>query len=237
MKTDNTKNFASIHIKPMDKGLVVAWIMALSFGLLFSYLTVQRHLAFNTHAFDLGLFQQVTWNTYHGNWFAHTYHTLTIPTLLNHMGDHVQPILWPISWLYIVYDGAETLLILQAFVVGSGIVPIYLLGRDLLHSKVIGLIFGLLFILHPALQAAILFDFHPVTLAPVFLLWTFYLAEEERYMAMSIFVLLALMSKENVSLIIALFGIYLLLRRRIWPGISLLTIGFFWFLGVVQNHE
>lgn len=229
-KHTNIINNTSTRLKSMDKGLLIAWAMALVFGLLYSRLSLQRHWAFNTHAFDLGLFHQVTWNTYDGNWFAHTYHVLTIPTLVNHMGDHVQPILWPISWLYTIHDGAETLLVLQAIIVCSGIVPIYLLGRKLLRPAALGVLFGLIFVLHPALQAAILYDFHPITLAPAFLLWAFYFAEEERYLLMGLFVLLALMCKENVSLIIALFGVYLLLRRRIWPGISLLVVGLAWFL-------
>lgn len=216
-------------LKKMDKGLWAAWGLGIGFGVVFSWLTLLRHWAFNTHAFDLGIFHHVVWNTSVGNWFEHTYHTLTFPNLINHLGDHVQPILWPISWLYVFHDGAETLLVLQAFVVGNGVVPVFLLARTILHRTSAALLFGLIYAMHPALHAALLFDFHPIVMAIPWLLWAFYFAQEKRYRAMSIAALLVLFSKENLSLVIALFGVYLMLKRQYKPGLSLFLGGIAWF--------
>jgi uncharacterized membrane protein len=212
-----------------DWALVAAWILAGVCAAFYGYLSLARHWTFNSHAFDLGLQHHVVWNTFRGQFFRYTYMVGLKPHLTHYLGDHVQLILLPISWLYWIYDGPETLLIVQALVVSSGVVPLFLLGRLWLKFDLLALLMPTLFILHPSIQAAVLFDFHPLVLASAFLLWAFYLAEAHRYVGAAIAVVLALLCKENVSLVVALLGVYWLLRNRVGLGVAAIAAGIAWF--------
>lgn len=213
-----------------DWWFLVAISLAILYAIGFSVLTIRRHLAFNTHAFDLGLQQHVVWNTFHGRWFEYTYMVGFNPSLVNHLGDHVQPILWLISWLYFFYDGAETLLVVQSFIVASGVIPIFLLARHWKLHSLVGVVFAGTYLFHPALQGAILFDFHPLTMAASLLLWAFYFLEIEEFYGLAIASLLVLTCKENLALAMMLLGAYALVRRRAIVGSILFFVGMVWFL-------
>jgi len=216
-------------VYPTKFGITVSVLLAISYSFAFAILTLIRHASFNTHAFDLGVMYQVTWNTLHGRWFQYTYMLGFRPGLTNYLGDHVRLILIPLSWLYLLYDGPETLLVVQALVVGSSAIPLYLLGRRWLQRDVPSLAFAALFLIHPATQAANLFDFHPILLASSFLIWMFYFAEAKSAVGLAVTGILILSCKENMALVVALFGIKELLHRRIRSGIILLVSGIAWF--------
>ncbi|MCU0522430.1 MAG: DUF2079 domain-containing protein, partial [Anaerolineae bacterium] len=222
---------AEAHVKRYrDRGVVAAWVVAMIYGLLFSLLAVLRHTAFNTHAFDLGLFHQVTWNIHSGEGFRFTYWLGLNPLLNNYLGDHVSLVLWPLSWLYWIHSGPETLLVVQAFLVGSGVVPLYLLGRHWGARPLVALGMASLYLAHPALQGALLFDFHPDVLSAPLLLWAFYSALRRSYTGFWTALVLALMTKENVALIVVAFGVYLAFQRtRRSMGIATSVIGILWF--------
>ena len=214
----------------LDSGMVAAWLLAIGYGGGFSILALLRHWAFNTHAFDLGLYHQVVWNTHAGEWFRFTYWLGFKPDLINFLGDHVSLVLWPISWMYWLHDGPETLLILQAFVMGSGVVPLYLVGRRWGCGRFASVAMASLYLLHPALQAITLFDFHPEVLAAPLLLWAFEFAERRQYWGFWITLVLVLMCKENLALTVVPFGLYWATRRpqRV-TGLAAVAVGISWF--------
>ena len=100
-------------------------IAVLAYATYFSYLTLVRYAAFEARALDLGNMDQAVWNTAQGNWF----HMTNQPGTVNRLSLHVEPILVPISWLYWIYNGPETLLVLQAIVVALGALPLFGLAR------------------------------------------------------------------------------------------------------------
>jgi len=140
----------------------------------FSALAVARHEAFETLAFDLGDYDQAVWNTIHGRILRLT----NVEGLTTRLAMHVEPILLPVSLFYLIYSSPKTLLVLQTVAVALGAWPVYLLAREKMQSEFGGVVFALAYLLFPALESANLFDFHAVTLAPVFLLSAFYFLEE-----------------------------------------------------------
>ncbi|HXW00946.1 MAG TPA: DUF2079 domain-containing protein, partial [Anaerolineae bacterium] len=73
-----------------------------------AFFTVQlyRHYhSFGSRALDLGNMDQAIWNTLHGRPF----HQTNQPGATNRLSLHVEPILWPISLLYLIYSGPEIL--------------------------------------------------------------------------------------------------------------------------------
>ena len=156
--------------------------------------------------------------------------------LTNRLGGHVEPVillLAPLAW--IVGDAPNlsiSLLILQALVVTSGVVPVYLLAKDGLKSSYGAVTFSLLYLLYPAVGAVLSFEFHTVTLTAGLWLWAIYCVHRQKWAGVAIFSLLALSCKENMALVLLLFGVYLALSKQGHRvlGISLALTGSIWFV-------
>lgn len=221
----------------------------------------QRHLAFETGAFDIGVYTQPLWNFVHGRDFAVSIIEDNGPI---RWATHVEPILFLIAPLYALWPDPRTLLWLQVAGMSLAALPLYALAVRRLHREWIALVVVLAYFLMPATEAVTLFDFHAVTFAPLFFFAaiyfldralagqgvSFWLWPEERvnvdrltwnvqpsifYLLSSIFFLLALSTKEDISLHVFMIGLYLLvLRRRGWEGGILLAVGLIWFYVTFQ---
>ena len=224
---------------------LVLWASILSFALLFSVLSLNRHAAFQTNGFDLGNVNQAIWNTAQGRPLAFT----NMAPIDNRLALHVEPILFlfvPFYWLSLA--GPELLLMVQGGIVALGAWPLYLIARPKIGPGG-ALILCLAYLLYPALEAAVLYDFHAVTLAPTFLLFAFYYLERaadflpqshaNNWRGFALFALLAMACKEDMGLVVAMLGVYVLLAYRRWkPALAIFILGLGWSLFailVVQN--
>ena len=152
----------------------------------------------------MGNLNQAVWNTARGNWF----HLTNQPGTVNRLSLHVEPILIPISWLYWIYSGPPTLLVLQAVIVALGAIPTYALARHKSFGPWPALAFAAAFLLNPSLQAANWLEFHPVTLAPTFLIAAFYFLVTGRTGWFAVFAVLAASCKEEIALLVFMMGLY-----------------------------
>ncbi|NJN82499.1 MAG: DUF2079 domain-containing protein [Caldilineaceae bacterium] len=203
--------------------------------LYFANLTLVRYAAFESRALDMGNLNQAVWNTQQGRWF----HLTNQPGTVNRLSLHVEPILLPISWLYWIHPGPETLLVLQATVVALGALPLYLLARLKLRHEWIALAVAVAYLLNPSIQAANWLEFHPVTLAPTFLLATFYFLFRGNNWLYALFALLATSCKEEIGLLVFMIGGYATLAlRRVRLGLITMVAALAWSIFavfVVQN--
>ena len=78
----------------------------------------------------------------------------------------------------------------------------------ILGSRNAAMVFSILFLFNPSLQFANLYDFHAVTLATTLLLGTFYFFLKKNHIWFAVFAVLAGLTKEQVWVVIALFGIH-----------------------------
>lgn len=200
-------------------GLVIAYL------LIFGWLSLRRHAALLT-ALDLCIYDQSAWNTLHGRILRSTsergYEIL--------LADHVEPILLPISLLYLLHSHPQTLLLLQALVLALGALPLFALARERLGGYGAPLAYSLAYLLLPAIEWPNLFQFHPVALVPTFLLCAFLFLERRRWGLFFTFILLAMACKEEISGLIFLMGLYILFwRRERGVGGLTLSLGALWF--------
>jgi uncharacterized membrane protein len=79
-----------------------------------------------------------------------------------------------------------------------------------------------------------LYDFHAVTLATTFLLAVWYFCIKKRYVWMVIFLLLAVLTKENVYMIAILFGGYLILRKQFTLGFLITAVSGITFVALMK---
>src|SRR5579884_748763 len=204
-------------------------LLTVLFAAGFSWLSVLRHLAFQSHAFDLGNMDQAVWNTLHGQVLRFTDMEVGDHVLTTRLAIHVEPILIPISLLYLLHSGPASLLVLQACVTATGAVPAYLLARRLSLGPIVALAFPVAYLAHPSLQNALLDDFHAVTMSAALLLWALYFAWTDRMGWFLVFGVLASACKEEVSLLVGGLGLMLLVRGR-RAGLAVAVGGLIWFL-------
>jgi uncharacterized membrane protein len=226
--------------------LAVIWLLIAAFILTFATLALRRHAALATNGMDLGNVNQALWNTAHGDVLAFT----DMAPVRSRLALHVEPILFlfvPFYWVGL--GGPQLLLLVQVIVVGLGALPLYWLAESNLKSprpagasqggqipnlksptSLLPLVFPLAYLLLPALEGAVLYDFHAVTMAPTFLLFAFYYLQKDRPWLFGLFTALTLACKEDMGLTVAMLGLYILVarRRRYWGGATLLA-GAAWF--------
>ena len=162
-------------------------LAVVGYAVIFSYLTLVRYAAFEARALDMGNLNQAIWNTAYGNWF----HLTNQPGTVNRLSLHVEPILLPIALLYRLYPAPPLLLVLQSVVVALGALPLFALAQYKLGNEWMALVFAIVYLFNPTIQAANWLEFHPITLAPTFLLAAFYYLVRERPGPFALFAILA----------------------------------------------
>jgi uncharacterized membrane protein len=176
--------------------------------------SIARHNAFNSKAYDLGLHAQVWWNTSQGRPFAGSVE------VDNYLGDHVSPIILPLAPLYSLWPDARLLLLLQAAALAVGAWPLALLARRRLRphwpqgAHLAALLLAAIYLTYPALGFVNRFEFHEEVFAVPLLLLAFWALEARRLAVMSLALLLALLTKEDVGLTVAAFGLWAWWRGR-----------------------
>ena len=186
---------------------------------------------FNTSAEDLGIMDQVLWNTSHGHFMLQSIcnnvtDTNCLAPVFSRFAIHFEPILIVLSLFYVVIPSVKLLLVFQVIVVASGALPAYLLAARRLHNVLWGLFFAGLFLIYPSLQAAVTFAFHPETLAATTIMWALYLLATRRYRWLIVACLITLLLKETMALDVIMIGAFVaLLQRRPRIGLILLAMG------------
>jgi uncharacterized membrane protein len=198
-------------------------LATVGYAVLFSVYTVTFHWNLHTAAFDLGLFDNLTWNLLHGNGFFRA-------TPYNgpggtHFGNHANLIAYLVAPLYALRQSADMLLILQSIWIAAAAVPLFLFARRHLGPWPACLI-ALCYLLYPPVHGANLYEFHFVPMAAFFFFSALYFLEEKRDWLAAIAVVLALAVREDVGAGIAVIGAFLLLTgRRPRAGFLLAVVG------------
>lgn len=188
--------------------------MALLFTCFVGSHALYRHWEFHTDAFDLGNMDQAVWNTLHGHPFRFTNRGNDDFGLPTRLSIHVEPILLPLSLLYLIHSGPATLLLTQTVALALGAVPLFALSlRRLPRLPFVGVGLVFAYLLSPFTVSQALWDFHPVTLATPLLLTALWALDARRYGWFLAATLLAMSTKEDVGLSVAVVALLLALAR------------------------
>src|SRR5579875_3475504 len=87
---------------------------------------VLRYLTFKATAFDLGNMDQVLWNTIHGRLFQFTNQAIDYYGPPTRLAIHFEPIILPLSLLYLFHADPRILLVFQTLVLVIGAIPVFL---------------------------------------------------------------------------------------------------------------
>ena len=217
-------------------GLVT--LAALLFAGYFILYLTGRHDAYITSAEDLGIMDQAVWSTLHGQMLHMTICNIVNDTNcytnngITRFAIHFEPILFPISLLYIFWPDPRTLLVLQSLIVASGAFPAFWLARLRLRNELAAVVIAVLYLLYPAQQQATVYDFHAVTLTAAFLLFTLYFLYMRKTVWLFVFAILSMACKEEIPAVILLFGLWSIVFQQRWrSGLGLAVLAAVW-LGV-----
>jgi uncharacterized membrane protein len=201
-------------------------ILLCGFVFYFAFYVISRHAAFETAGYDLGVFSQPIWNTSRGRLMEMT----AVPGATSRWAIHFEPVLFLFVPIYAFWPSPVMLTVLQVLIVAAGAIPIFWTGRKLLANEWAGVMYAGVFLMYPALQAAVVFDFHGVTLAATFLAFALWALLRERYVAFGVASLLAMSCKEDMPLLVLMMGLYILLIQRQWRvGIITVVVSITWF--------
>jgi len=195
------------------------FFLALVWAVVLSRFAIMRHLAIKT-SFDLGFFSQIMWATTRGALF---YQSL-MENSTNALSGHFFPLLIVLAPIYGIWPDARMLLVLQAVILASAAIPLFAFARRRLGSP-LALVVVLSYLLSPLPQNIALADFHEIALAVPLLMAAGGALLDKRLRATLIWIALALLVKEEVTLIAAGFSLYMLLIQRRWRAGAFAGIG------------
>ena len=213
------------------------WAAAVTAVLFFALVgtwTACRVFSFSTPTFDFGIFAQM----------FHSMKTTGLPITtverdgpLSHFAVHVSPIYYLLLPFYYMVPHPATLQVMQAAVLASSVIPLWLLGKHHNLKPMVRFALCLLLLLYPAYAGGTSYDIHENAFLTPLLLWLFYGIDRKNGIVTAIAAVLTLMVKEDSAVYVAVAALYLLLRTalrqdRKWgltAGISLLVLSVCWF--------
>jgi uncharacterized membrane protein len=197
---------------------LIFWI-----GLLF-----KKFVCFGYDDWDLAMYAQAVWALTQGSIKSSIFGT-------SFLANHAEYIAFFIAPLYKIFPSAFTLIVLKAFAFTSGAFVFYLITKHLLDWRM-GLTFMLLYLVHPANFLMMIYEFHFENLAIPFVFLMFYFHLKQRLIPFLICTFFATIIKENISLVVMMFGFYALLQRKPlrspWVAVPVLLGGLFFVINI-----
>ena len=213
--------------RPISLAVFGLSLIIIIYNIFFITYGLQKHAAFQTAGFDLGIWDQKVWGMLNASPFVITTQAETNVSL----GDHVDPVvLWLLAPFYGLYDSPKTLIIVQVVFVSLGALPIFWLARRHLRSSGAGLAFAAVYLLFPALGGALTFDLHAITIATPLLAYALWAIQRQHYRLFMVLAILAMGCQEDVPLLTFMMGLYIAGVQRQWRvGSAAMAVSLLWF--------
>ncbi len=204
-------------------------ILSLGYVLVFGSLSILRHESFHSGGYDLGIFDQVVWNSLRGRLFENSI-MIDSPSFLGH---HFSPILLGLVPLYALWSDPRVLLVVQTLALAVAALPMYWFARKQI-GPALALVLGAAYFLYPSVQYVNLFEFHEIALATPGLAFAVYFLLHRRDVPFLVCLTLALLTKEEVAFITLALGMFLFfVQHKRGLGLALTVFGAVWSVAVV----
>ncbi|MFD8479288.1 DUF2079 domain-containing protein [Kitasatospora sp. NPDC059673] len=199
---------------------LLPWGLAAGFFAFYALFCLRRHGLLLTTGYDLGIFEQAVRS------YAHF--ELPVAPLkgegYNLLGDHFSPILLALVPFYLVWPGAETLLLGQAALLALAVVPISRWAqRELGAAAAVAVALGYGF--SWGVGSTIGFDFHEVAFAAPLLAFAVVALAERRWVAAVAWAAPLCLVKEDLGLTVAVIGGYVAWRGPRRLGVVTMVLG------------
>ncbi len=180
--------------------------------IVFLILRTIQHFSFGTNACDLSVFDYGIYYSLKGKIMFEPFHAYRWGS---HFSIHFTPILLFIVPLYLILKGPLFLLYIQVLIVGASSVPLYFIAKHYSGNKKSATILTIVYLLYRPLLNGLMYDFHPEMFFPFFIFAGFYyLKVKEKPMLFYLFSFLALLIKENFSIYLFFYGLFLVFYEK-----------------------
>ncbi|HEY6251706.1 MAG TPA: DUF2079 domain-containing protein [Candidatus Angelobacter sp.] len=195
----------------------VLFAFCVAYFFLTSWVTLAKLHAFGYVGQDIAYFTQCLYTTLHGHLFySNMYHDLLYgQPVTSDLAGHNQPVLFIFLPFYLLHKSASTLLIVRNVFIVLCAGPVYLIARRSV-SAWLAAVAAIGFLLMPAILYQNFYDFAPLSLAALPLLFAVYYFLERRFRPFLIALVCAQLVRED--LVFAVFGLGLL---ALWQRRSL----------------
>lgn len=210
----------------------ILWLAIILYFLTFSAICVWKYFQFGYNGLDLAIYNQVFYNSAHGQLFHFTIHPQS------YLGDHFELIILILLPFYALFQHPISLLVFQSLILSLCAWPLFLIAKKLLPASLErsrkapwSLLIAFAWLFCPFVQNINLFEFHILPFAIFFLFWAFYFYLKNNFSAFLLFAFCSLLVREDVALVIFMFAILALIEKRklswiIWPAL----LGAAWFI-------
>lgn len=222
----NKINLSRINLDDKPTKYTVLLIGIIMF-LIIAITGVLRYRNFLSPNFDLGIPAQ---NFYYLKKLLIPLSTCERDVLISHFAIHISPIYYLIVPIYSIFTSAETLQVVSGLIIASAIIPIYLLAKKRNLPNYVILIICLIFGLYAPAICSTYYDFHENHFLIPLLLWLFYSYERKNKPWFIILCILIWSVKEDASLYLVFFGIYMLFNKDKRNGLLTILFGIGGFL-------
>ena len=175
-------------------------------------LAVYRYLVYTTSCYDFGIFCQM---------YYYMKESLTPLTtcerneLLSHFAIHFSPIYYLLLPIYAIFSSPKTLLICQVLIVASGVIPLYLICKNLKLSNATTMAMCVVYTFSPALIMSTFFDFHENKFLVPLVLWLLWAIEKGNLPLMYVFMALNLMIKEDSFIYVSSIALFVIFSKKV----------------------
>ena len=221
-----------LTLSKRQKNITVAAVFTIA-GVLYVLISLVNHYLFKTYALDLGLYTHAMYDYTHFRVDDCSMFKATPQSILSDHFDLYLVILSPLIYVF----GSYTLLIVQIVAVllgGWGVYKLINLYTDDVWMSVLG---SATFFFSFGVIHALSYDYHSNVLTAMMLPWLLYFLKKRQFRWASLFVVLFVIGKENMSLwlffiVIALMWDYRKDKQTLWHLAAYAVFSFAYFLVV-----
>jgi uncharacterized membrane protein len=181
---------------------------ALAYGVFVTFMTIRYHHRLGTAAYDLGGYDNLFYNALHGHPLRGT---VAVPSGKNwsSLRTHAEFAIYVFLPFYALSPRAEALLCIQAFMVGAGAIPVYLLAAKRI-PRAGALALAAAYLLFAPIHSGNFYDFHFQPLGSTLILWSFYFLDAKKNVLFGLCAATALACREDMSISLAIVGVLMI---------------------------
>ncbi len=184
-------------------------LFSICYAVLMSTINLLKHNAFETHAFDLAIFDQAIWSTLNGKFlFSSFKNNICL------LGDHMSPALILFAPFYWLWNDSAVLLVAEALVTASCFFLVALIAQEKLGKGIFPVFFAFALFFYQPLRRSVHADFHPELLANPVLFAAFYFLMKEKLKLFFLSLFILVTCKENMYGASFMLGVYLIILKK-----------------------
>lgn len=218
-----------INLKIGNKVLYICVALFLvAMTVIIGIMCIIRYNNYSVCGYDHGLFAQMFHYMKESGQMVTTYER---NELMSHFSVHFSPIYYLLLPFYMIFPSSQSLLIMNGFILLSGIIPLMFLCKNFKLSNLATVLFCFCYAIYPTFMGNGLWGLHENAFLAPLILWLLYFSEKDCTVGAVIFAVLLLCVKEDAAMYLAIIALYYIVsgkslaRNFILLALSLLCFG------------